>query len=145
MSDLSSSGHSAHHLIHQVAQCADDLFGQKVRNADLTPRQFIVLRAIAKQNGVSQTELVEVTGIDRSTMTGLIRRLLAKKLIARRRTKHDARAYSIQITEKGLELCEASVPLAASVDADILDSLPTAQRILFIQSLAKIVSALKAE
>ena len=54
------------HLLHRASQRADGLFARHVRDTDLTPRQFAVLQAVAAKSGLSQTEIMAVTGIDRS-------------------------------------------------------------------------------
>jgi hypothetical protein len=44
-----------------------DLFKREIKS-DLTPRQFVVLTVIAENEGCSQTDIVDATGIDRSTI-----------------------------------------------------------------------------
>ena len=53
----------------------------------LTPRQLAVLITVSQTEGQSQTGLVERTGIDRSTMADIVRRMQRKGLLKRRRTK----------------------------------------------------------
>ena len=78
-------GKSPIHLLHRAGQCAGDLFAGKVPERDLTPRQFAVLLTVAQNEGLSQTGLVEKTGIDRSTLADIVRRMLKKGLLQRRR------------------------------------------------------------
>ena len=75
------------HLLHRVSQRADDTFGKEVSDADLTPRQFAVLFAAAESENPSQTDLVVATGIDRSTVAEMIRRMAKKGLLQRRRSR----------------------------------------------------------
>ncbi len=122
---LEKRSHSALRLIHQLSQCADDLFCNAIQRSNLTPRQYTVLEEIGINDGISNTGLVEQTGIDRSTMTGIVRRLQSKKLVTRRRTKRDARLYSTTITNKGRELLNDIQPIAKDIDAEILATIPT--------------------
>ena len=80
------------HLVHRVAQCAGDVFDAQTKEHDLTARQIAVLTTVAENEGLSQTGIVDRTGIDRSTLADLVRRLQRKGLLERRRTKEDARA-----------------------------------------------------
>ena len=47
-----------------------------LRDADLTPRQFAILQAVADKSGLSQTDIMAATGIDRSSTAELVRRLV---------------------------------------------------------------------
>lgn len=109
---------------------------------DLTPRQYTVLVAVSQNEGVSQTNLVEKTGVDRSTLADIVRRMLKKGLLQRRRTKEDARAYSVKLTDEGWKVLKAADPLARKVDDKILGVLPGQQRERFLQDLNLIVKAL---
>ena len=132
------------HLLHRAGQCAEELFAINVGRAEITPRQFAVLKAIAGGQDQSQTSLVESTGIDRSTMADIVRRLAAKSLIRRRRTRRDARMYAVSLTEKGHAALKLAEPAARSTDQRILACLPQAQREAFLKSLARIVGAIGA-
>jgi DNA-binding MarR family transcriptional regulator len=113
-----------------------------VGEGDLTPRQYAVLVAVSQNEGLSQTQLVDKTGVDRSTLADIVRRMLKKGLLQRRRTKDDARAYAVKLTEEGWRILKAADPLAKRVDDKILAALPGQQRERFLQDLALIVEAL---
>lgn len=109
---------------------------------DLTPRQYAVLVTVAQNEGLSQTDLVDRTGIDRSTLADIVRRMLKKGLLQRRRTREDARAYAVKLTDDGWRALKAADPLAKKVDEKILAALPGQQRDRFVQDLNTIVQAL---
>ncbi len=93
------------HLLHRVGQCAEELFQAEIGDADLTARQLAVLTAVAQEEGLSQTGIVERTGIDRSTLADIVPRLSKKGLLQRRRTREDARAYAVKLTDEGGSCC----------------------------------------
>jgi DNA-binding MarR family transcriptional regulator len=130
------------HLLHRAGQCAADIFQGEMVEGDLTPRQYAVLVSVSQNEGLSQTQLVERTGVDRSTLADIVRRMLKKGLLQRRRTKDDARAYSVKLTEEGWRVLKAADPLAKRVDDKILAALPGQQRERFVQDLHMIVTAL---
>jgi DNA-binding MarR family transcriptional regulator len=130
------------HLLHRAGQCAGDVFQSEMRTEDLTPRQYAVLVAVAENEGLSQTNLVDMTGIDRSTLADIIRRMLKKGLVQRRRTKEDARAYAVKLTEEGRRILRSAEPMARRVDDRILQALPATQRDRFLTDLNTIVDAL---
>lgn len=131
------------HLIHKLSQASESLFIKANAGSDLTPRQYTVLSVIRENEGISQTGLVDYTGIDRSTMTGIVRRLQLKKLVTRRRTKNDARLYATMVTDKGIKLLDEIDPIAKLVDKEILDALPANQRHIFQLCLAHLTASLE--
>jgi DNA-binding MarR family transcriptional regulator len=133
---------SAVHLLHRAGQCAEEAFMAQVGESNLTPRQYVILAVVALRQGLSQTDLVAQTGIDRSTLADIVRRMLKKGLIQRRRTKHDARAYAIKLTDEGARILREAEPTAKQVDDRILSVLPARQREQLIDQLELIVRAL---
>jgi len=131
--------HSAIHLLHRAGQCAGDLFTEEVIHDGLTPRQYAVLLTVSRKEGLSQKDLVVRTGIDRSTLADIIRRMLNKGLISRRRSRKDARVYSVTLTNEGRMALRAVEPAAVQADARLLAARPPARRGEFLGSLAAIV------
>jgi DNA-binding MarR family transcriptional regulator len=132
---------SAMHLLHRAGQCAADIFAVAARASGLTPRQFAVLLAVAEEEGLTQTGLVERTGIDRSTLADIVARLLARGLIQRRRAKEDGRAYAIKLTPQGGKALRETQPAAQATDAQLLANLPPAKRQDFLHLLNRIIVA----
>lgn len=135
---------SALHLLHRAGQRADELFTATMGENELTPRQFAVLKAVATMENPSQTALVQYTGIDRSTIADIVRRLIKKGLLQRRRTSHDARMYAVKLTPAGREILEAAEPAAKTTEEQLLSVLPTQQRTAMLEALSTIVAKLEA-
>lgn len=132
------------HLLHRAGQCAGDIFQNKLGTSDLTPRQFAVLVTVSQNEGLSQTQLVDKTGIDRSTLADIVRRMLKKNLLQRRRTREDARAYAVKLSDEGWRVLRSVEPTAIDVDHTVLSALATNERERFLQNLTTIVEALTA-
>ena len=130
------------HLLHRAGQCAAEIFQAELGSGDLTPRQYAVLLTVSSNEGLSQTHLVDRTGIDRSTLADIVRRMLKKGLLQRRRTKEDARAYAVKLTDEGWRVLKSAEPLTRKVDERILSALPTNQRDRLLQDLNAIVQVL---
>ncbi|MGQ0455949.1 MAG: MarR family winged helix-turn-helix transcriptional regulator [Hyphomicrobium sp.] len=118
------------------------MFQAELGEGDLTARQFAVLVTVSQYEGLSQTQLVDRTGIDRSTLADIVRRMLRKGLLQRRRTREDARAYAVRLTDEGSRVLKAADPLSRRVDERVLSALPAAQRDRFMQDLNAIVRGL---
>lgn len=132
------------HLLHRANQCATGMFHLLAVEHGLTARQFEVLLAISQNEGLSQTDLVEKTGIDRSTMADMTQRLLRKGLLQRRRSRHDARAYPVKLTDEGKRIVKSAEPIALDVDDRLLATLPPQKAEDFVDSLNTIVRALNS-
>jgi DNA-binding MarR family transcriptional regulator len=137
------SDRSPIHLLHRASQAVGQIFAAGMRTNDLTPRQLAVLVAVAENEGLSQADLVERTGVDRSTLADIVKRLKGKGLLQRRRTREDARAFAVKLTKEGHRLLRAAEPLAKRVDERILDALPAKRRAEFMSALASVVAALQ--
>ena len=132
---------SPSHLIRRCQQYFGDLYAREAGSCELTKQQFIVLCALENNEGVSQTALVEMTGIDRSTLAEMVRRMLERGLLSRERTETDARAIAVAITASGRKALRAARSAADRAERLLLESLPPSERSRFIKSLSAIASA----
>ncbi len=135
------SSNSALHLLHRAGQCADELFAINVASNDLTPRQYAVLKAVAANKNPSQTLLVEKTGIDRSTLADIVRRLEARGLLARQRTESDARKYAIRLTDSGKTALLSAEPAVRTTNERLLAALSDEERAIFLTALDRMINA----
>ena len=106
---------SPYHLLKTAAQYAANIYMADVGKSGLTQRQYTVLAAVDGNDGVSQTDLVKITGIDRSTLADLISRLVAQGYLQRKRCKDDARTNNVRLTAAGRRTLQSAQPGAAEV------------------------------
>jgi DNA-binding MarR family transcriptional regulator len=132
------------HLLHRVRQCAGELFQSEMAGINLTARQYVVLVAAAHQDGSSQQDIIDSTGIDRSTVSQVVQTMIRKGLLKRRRTREDARAYAITLTQYGRDVLKASEPIVGRIDEALVAALPASRATAFVESLRTIVEALDA-
>lgn len=133
---------SAVHLLHRAGQCADEVFSLNLPAGTMTPRQYAVLKSVEASVEPSQTTLVEMTGIDRSTIADIVRRLVERGLLQRRRTRRDARMYALRLTAKGAAALRNAAPAAADTDDKLLAALAPAERAAFVDALVRIVKTI---
>jgi DNA-binding MarR family transcriptional regulator len=126
-------------LLHRACQRIDDLFLVNVAELGVTPRQYAVMRILAAQKDVSQTDISEATGIDRSTLADIVRRLVGKKLVERKRTKTDARMYAVRLTDSGRRMVTSATAAARNADSGLLSVLNNAEREQFLDMLDRVV------
>lgn len=132
-------GQSPLHLFHRAVQVVTEIYQAEMASYDLTARQYAVLFALAHSEGMSQSKLVDATGIDRSTMADIVRRMLKKGIIQRKRDKDDARAYEVKITDEGVRLFKAVAPIVQRIEERLLSSLNGKRVDEFLNNLGMIV------
>jgi DNA-binding MarR family transcriptional regulator len=87
-------------LLVIAARTGQQLATRRLAPLGLTVQLCGVLNRLAV-GAISQHELGEQLGIDRTTMVELIDDLEAQGVVVRQRNSDDRRAYSIQLTPKG--------------------------------------------
>jgi DNA-binding MarR family transcriptional regulator len=132
------------HLIRRCQQFYGDLYAREAGSRELTKQQFILLCALEQHDGASQTVLVDVTGIDRSTLAEMVRRMLEKGLLSRERTEEDQRANAVAISPAGRKALRSARNVADRAERLLLDALPVPERQKFVKSLSQIASAAEA-
>jgi DNA-binding MarR family transcriptional regulator len=119
---------TAGHLLRRCQQRAVDIFMEEVGPDGPTPRQYAVLLCAYQNPGLNQTDLVGLSGIDRSTLTEILRRLAAKGLVRRERTSEDQRANALFITEAGTDLLRRHLGVVDRVQTRIMAAIPAEKR-----------------
>lgn len=122
------------HAIHKAEQTGSRLFSDAL-DSGLTVTQVMLLDALSSEPGASQTRLVELTGIDRSTLADVVKRLQKRGMLARQRDKQDARAYCVKITGEGARVLRQARTVMAKVEARLVEDVPE------LRLLAKKVAA----
>jgi DNA-binding MarR family transcriptional regulator len=135
--DLSQS---PSHLLRRCVQYANDLFSREPAASDLTKQQFTVLAAVEQNEGVSQTDLVGLTGIDRSTLAEMIRRMIDKGLLDRERTETDQRANAVRIAPAGRKALRSARSASERVERQLLAGLSATDRGKLMKILTTMVA-----
>ncbi|MCA9600669.1 MAG: MarR family transcriptional regulator, partial [Myxococcales bacterium] len=74
---------------------------QMHRHLGLTGPQRLVLRMVGRGTGATPSELARLLHLDRSTVTGIVNRLVQRKLIARETHPADRRRAVLRLTAIG--------------------------------------------
>lgn len=139
---------SPSHLLRRAEQFAADMFARSELRDGVTLRQSVLLAAIAESEGASQSDLVRMTGVDRSTLAEMMARMESRGLIARAAARDDGRAKSVRLTAQGRRRLDSAVPAMRLVDKALLAAVPAANRSLFralLVSLAEVADRALAE
>jgi DNA-binding MarR family transcriptional regulator len=127
------------HLLHRASQRASEIFAIETRDFDLTARQYAVIATIARHEGLSQTDLVRMTGIDRSTLADVVQRLLRRGIIERERTTRDGRTYAVTLSDEGKALLQSIRPTARRADRHVLATLAEDEAKALVNTLTQLI------
>lgn len=135
---------SPSHLMHRALQLALDIYAEELGSDGPTQRQFAVMEAVSVKEGLTQTDLVKATGIDRSTLADLVARMTTKGLLTRERSTLDARAKAVRLSPEGQVLLESARPRVEAADRRIMALLPKTKRDGFLDLLSELSVAADA-
>jgi len=97
-----------------------------------------VLVLIDRNEGLSQSELGEALGIDRSTMVAVIDRLERRKLVVRAPSPVDRRSYALQLSRDGVALLADITPVVQAHEEAVAQALTSAEQGTLITLLARL-------
>jgi MarR family transcriptional regulator for hemolysin len=78
----------------------------RLRPLGVTADQFVVLRFLAEEDGISQQELVRLCTSDPTTMGRMLELLEDKGFVERRPDPDDGRSRRVFLTPRGRNLCK---------------------------------------
>src|SRR6266700_2703559 len=116
----------------------DVLYQNLTQQSDITPRQFGVLIALYQRGPLTPSVLAEHISCDRNTLSEMLKRMTARKLISKKSNSEDRRSIRVQITAKGEEALLAVVPAAAELQSTMLAPLSKEDRAHFLKCMLAI-------
>lgn len=131
------------HLARRFQQIAVAVFLAEVGEAgfDLTPVQYAALVAIRTNPGIDQVTLAGLIAYDRTTITGVVDRLVQKGLLVRHSSSRDRRARELQITEAGKRTLRGITPAVEAAQRTMLRGLTVKERADLMRLLRKAIAA----
>lgn len=123
-----SEGRYLAFLIVDAARLQRTVFDRRVRKLGFTRTQWLVLRRLGEQPGVSQSELAEMLEVERASAGRLIDRLEENGWLERRQDDDDRRINRIYLTEKGRSVHGIIGPIAEAMVEEELSGLSKKDR-----------------
>lgn len=131
------------HLIRRFQQAAVAIFQSAVSELgyDLTPVQYAALAEIQENPGIDQVTLAGLIAYDRTTIAGVVDRLVKKDLLARTVSDKDRRARVLTLTERGRAALLELGPVVEQAQSTMLMGLTESEARQFMDLLAKATEA----
>ena len=136
---------SAGLLIRDTMMHLQILVRAKIKDDDLSPAQYFLLRTLWETEGLSQRELSDRVCTTEPTTQSAILRMEKQGLVKRVRNEEDKRAYRVYLTKKGRNLEKKLVPSMNEINKIINTDIKGPDRRLFMKTIRKIRQNLRDE
>ena len=134
-------------LMSQVDRLCTKKFVQNARKfgMDISQDQWMVIGPIWKQKGISQKEIAEYCGKDKTSVTKIIDTLEKKNLLVRYSDQIDQRIKRVVLSNKGKDLMKNVMPVIEQHRNDLLEGIKSKEIETFKIVLKKIYNNLISE
>lgn len=105
---------------------------------DLSKMQYLVLKTIDENSGISQNKLAFFSNRDKSSLTRMISTLKRKNYIEKHTCEEDKRRNKIKLTPEGQKVLESARPYFLQVAQCIEENISNDQKEVFIKILKQI-------
>lgn len=123
-----SAGRYLASLMVEAARLQRTVFDRRVRSLGFTRAQWIVLRRVSDQPGVSQKELAELMEVEKTSAGRLIDKLEEFGWLERRPDDTDRRVKRVYLTELGRRIHGQVTPIAEAMVEEELSGLTAQER-----------------
>jgi DNA-binding MarR family transcriptional regulator/GNAT superfamily N-acetyltransferase len=123
-----------------------DLHSKKLAQSHgLTIPQVVLLREIQQRGRLSLSDLARSSILSNATVTGIIDRLEAKKLVKRIRSETDRRQVFVEIMPDGIEILAKMPPILQENFVQKLKELEKWEQTQILSSLERVAALMNAE
>jgi DNA-binding MarR family transcriptional regulator len=131
-------------LLDDVAHLYTRRFEVRARELPLTLTQCKALAVLANCEGVSQTRLADISGLDPARLVRILDRLEAFGWAERRSDPHDRRAHVLAMTESAKPVVERVREIILETSTEALRGVPSDELHLLLDVLERVRANLSA-
>jgi DNA-binding MarR family transcriptional regulator len=106
----------------------------------ISPREWVALNCLDGQRGLSQREVADLLGVDRTTMVALVDELQAKGCVKRRPQPDDRRKNTVGLTRTGRDLRQRGARLIDDCERRFLAVLSEPEAAQLKNALAAVIA-----
>jgi DNA-binding MarR family transcriptional regulator len=126
--------------LRMAQEAAFQAFSHLSQEIGESPGRFATLTLIARNPGISQTELSLANGRDKSSLTPVVEDLVKRGLVERKRMDSDRRTYRLNLTPSGKKVLTMLTRCARRHERNLDRVIGERDRKRFIQILKKIAA-----
>jgi DNA-binding MarR family transcriptional regulator len=129
--------------LRMAQEAAFQAFSRRSQDIGESPGRFATLTLIARNPGISQTELSHANGRDKSSLTPVVEDLVRRGLVERKRMNSDRRTYRLNLTASGKKVLTMMTRCARRHERNLDHVIGVRDRTRFIQILKKIAAEIE--
>ena len=129
--------------LRMAQEAAFQAFSRRSLEIGESPGRFATLTLIARNPGISQTELSHANGRDKSSLTPVVEDLVRRGLVERKRMDSDRRTYRLNVTPAGKKILTTLTRCARRHERNLDHVIGARDRKRFIQILKKIAAEIE--
>ncbi len=134
-----------HRILNRTARARGIKIRSEAAAVGITPRQQLALQELVVENGLSLKKLSERMGLSHSTVSGIVDRLEAKKMVCRRPDENDRRINRIYLSERVKGFIKRARPQMYMSLADSISASSAGERARIIDGLDCLLVILQEE
>ena len=115
-------------------------FAERLEAQGISVEQWVVLRTLYDNQGATLNEAARLVGVDKSTLSRMVERLVQKGL-ATRSEGRDRRSVGLALTAAGKKMVLQSGKLADENDEAFFHTLSSRQREEFLSTIKQLLTA----
>ena len=129
--------------LRMAQEATFEAFSRRSQEIGESPGRFATLTIIARNPGISQTELSLANGRDKSSLTPVVEDLVRRGLVERKRTPNDRRTYRLSVTPAGKKTLTDLTRCARRHERNLDRIIGQRERKKFLQLLKRIAAQIE--
>lgn len=125
-------------LIRDVHLAISGHIKNKLSPFNLAPEQNFIMMLLWKKDGITQNEIGERLGKDKTNITRMISNLENKGFVRKITCTDDRRCFKIYLTPSGAQLEQEVCPVMEEIGQELVDGISAEELVLLRQLLTKV-------
>jgi len=109
----------------------------------LSPQEMLSIQVLGNQGPVNMSELARQSGMLANTMTGVVDRMVRRRIVIRESSPNDRRYVLVRLTDYGKKLHRQQEQFTLAAITDLLENLDAKEQTLLVELLEKVTLPLQ--
>ena len=121
--------------IRCLSNFVHDSFAQKIKSYDISVEQWVVLRTLFNNEGITLQEASTLVGVDNSSLSRMIERLVVRGLVIRTMHPNSRRTLVLTLSSTAKKLVPLLAQEADKNDLEFFKTLQSSEKSFFLNTI----------